>query len=318
MSLPTAISKSTIGFLQAHLCERGTSVAMYDYARAHSRTGTSIIFYNPNHPANRPRVVEKFRELFRLIPFSSMSEVEEKIESEQISYLYVIKYGYPDQYISSKVPTLVHSVFVYHPHGRYASVSEKIAYQNKGVWLPHVVNPLPLIGREAFRSRFGIPTEAYVYGRHGGKDTFSISYVKEAIVEIIDTLPAVWFVFVNTTPFCSHARVLFLDELITDAEKGEFISACDAMIHARVEGETFGLACAEFGISERMILTSPALSTDDNQHIFLGGDRVKIYRNKGELLNLIQKYPHNPPSTENPYKRFTADRVMPQFYRLLE
>ncbi len=276
-----------------------------------------MIFYNPAHPANRPRVVEKFRALFQLVPFASMAEVEVKIGEMKIQYLYVIKYGYPDQYISEKVPTLIHSVFAYHPHGRYAVVSEKIAHRKGGVWLPHIVVPLPLTGRKTFRSRHGIPAKAYVYGRHGGKDTFSIDYVKESISEAIESLPEVWFVFVNTDRFCTHPRILFLDELVTEAEKGEFVSGCDAMVHGRVEGETFGLACAEFGISERMVLTTPALSTDDNQHIFLGGDRVKVYRDKVEFLRLIRGYPHTPPSTENPYRKFTTEKIMPIFYRLL-
>ena len=46
-----------------------------------------------------------------------------------------------------------------------------------------------------------------------------------------------------------------LTTLCSDAEKSRFLYACDAMIHARADGETFGMAVAEFSVHNRPVLT---------------------------------------------------------------
>ncbi len=311
----------TIAFLSPQLCERGTTVALYDYALAHEKTGgISIILYSR---LTHKDILTKFQQAFQfVIQFQTMAEVEKLIAELNIDGLYVIKYGHFDQYFTEKIPCLIHSVFAYQPHGKYACVSKKIAEDHKAVWLPHIVSRLvseqeePL-QRKLFREKYQIPSDAYVYGRHGGYDTFSIDYVKQLISEEIDLHPNIWFVFLNTEKFTVHPRVLFLPATTSLSEKGSFLAGCDAMIHARKEGETFGLAVAEFGILNKPILTCPATITNDNAHILLGKDRVKIFTNREECQQLLWKIPHLVSSTDNPYLEFGEEKVMKIFYQTI-
>ena len=315
------------GFVSPHLCLRGTTTALYDYACANEDIcgNLSVIFYNPTHPANSPEIIEKFRVRFTLVEYRHFSEIERKIPELGIDYLYVIKYGTKNLEVSALVPTLVHSVFVYDPHGIYACVSKSIADKHGGKWLPHIVNPLPK-GRDDFRQKHGIPAHAYLYGRYGGADTFSIDYLREIIRTEIDLHPDFYFAFVNTNKFIEHPRVLFLPPLTTPEEKGSFVSGCDAMIHGRLEGETFGLAIAEFCLAGKPVVTCPAITTEDNEHLrFLTGSTSPIedtsfgivYRNREECSRKL--WTRHPPCSRdnNPYSQFNPESVMKIFWELL-
>lgn len=299
-----------VGFPQRHLCERGTTVALYDYAVANEEVcgNVSIIFYQPNHPYNSPGVVEKFKKRFTVMPYNHWSDIEGYISELGIDYLYIIKYGNNDGNTSAKVPCLVHAVFAWDPHGNYATVSRSLATAHGGKWLPHIVKPLPFSpdGRSTFRKRYNIPDSAYVYGRYGGKDTFSIEYTKEVIREDIDKYPNIWFVFVNTDKFIDRPRVLFLPTIVDPLEKGNYISACDAMVHGRIEGETFGLAIAEFVSGGKPVLSCRAVSGDDNEHIYLGKDWVYVYNGKEEFRKMVWSVPLLVPTTPNPYMEWCS------------
>lgn len=322
-------TRKIVGFPIDFMSERGGTVATYDYAVANEEIcgNKSIIFYQSSHPQNNPIVTEKFKKKFKnLISYDNYRDVEKYIISLNIDYLYILKYGFEDKYSfplplresNIKIPYLIHSIFVWSPHGVYASVSKQIAEENKGNWLPHIVNPLPFStnGREEFRKKHGIPNNAYVYGRHGGIYQFSIEYVKEIIKEDIDNYPNVWFVFVNTERFIDHPRVLFLPIIIDNLEKGNYINACDAMIHARLEGETFGLAVAEFISLGKPVLTCPAVTSRDNEHINLGKDWVTVFTNKEECRKMLWNT-LKVPNTENPYLEFSPEKVMQKFGKIL-
>ena len=48
-----------VAFFQPHLCLRGTTVAMYDYAYYNEKLlgNESIIFYDKDHQANHPMII---------------------------------------------------------------------------------------------------------------------------------------------------------------------------------------------------------------------------------------------------------------------
>jgi hypothetical protein len=309
-----------VGFLEHHLCLRGTTTALYDYACANVDVveNTSVILYQSDHPENNAEVIEKFRKRFQLLPYKNISELDSIITREGIQYLYVIKYGNIDAEISNKVPTLVHSVFAYQPHGKYATVSAELALENKADWLPHIVNPLNVSTEKkaAFRDELKIPQNAIVYGRYGGSTTFSIQYVKECIIEEIEHLKHVWFVFAGTVPFFKHPRVIFLEGIADLDEKATFVSGCDYMLHARTDGETFGLAVAEFATAGRPVLTTH--SQEYNDHIHLLGDRAIIYNDKENLRWLFHSLSHPKPfTTPDPYAFFTPKNMMKRFWAIL-
>ena len=51
-------------------------------------------------------------------------------------------------------------------------------------------------------------------------------------------------------------NVIHLEATSDEEAKSRFIRTCDAMLHARYSGETFGLAVAEFSVHNRPVLTS--------------------------------------------------------------
>jgi hypothetical protein len=68
----------TIAFLSPQLCERGTTVALYDYALAHEKAGgISIILYSR---LTHKDILIKFQQAFQfVIQFQTMAEVEKLI-----------------------------------------------------------------------------------------------------------------------------------------------------------------------------------------------------------------------------------------------
>ena len=64
-----------------------------------------------------------------------------------------------------------------------------------------------------------------------------------------------YFLFMNTDRFHYHPKIIYLDPTLDPIEKTKFINTCDAMIHARSNGETFGLAIAEFSLKNKPVIT---------------------------------------------------------------
>lgn len=319
-----------IGFFQHQLCLRGTTVALFDYVCGNEDIlkNKSFVFYIKNHPSNNPRIIKKFQDRLtdRLIPCDSFND--KYFMDKKIKVLYVIKYGTIDNEVSRRIPTLIHSVFAWQPHGdMYTCVSRNVATKNEGIWLPHIVNPLPKVSLKQipnFRIKFGIPEKAFVYGRYGGEDTFSIEYVKKCIRDNIDKLDNTYFLFCNTYNFIDHPRVIFISEISDAIDKAIFIDSCNCMIHARQEGETFGLAIAEFALRDKPVLTCRATITEDNEHIVHLRDRALIYSNEESLLNHLidmnKKDGRNKVewTSKNPYSLFNSERIMKFFNGLVK
>jgi hypothetical protein len=84
------------------------------------------------------------------------------------------------------------------------------------------------------------------------------------------------------------------------------------MIHARSDGETFGLSIAEFSIKNKPIITC---NCGDKEHIKLLGDKAVIYNSKEELLHIFKNITEiiNTRDDWNAYKLFTPLYVMNLF-----
>ena len=65
-------------------------------------------------------------------------------------------------------------------------------------------------------------------------------------------------------------------------EREVYLSACDAMLHSRWEGETFGLACAEFLIRKKPILTWS--ESRERNHFLMAENSVITFNNYSDLL----------------------------------
>ena len=59
----------------------------------------------------------------------------------------------------------------------------------------------------------------------------------------------------NIRKFYNHKKVIFIKGTFNQTQKVKFINSCNAMLHARSLGESFGLSCAEFAIKNKPIFT---------------------------------------------------------------
>jgi hypothetical protein len=68
--------------------------------------------------------------------------------------------------------------------------------------------------------------------------------------------------------------------------KRTFLNTCDAMIHGRQRGETLGMACLEFAMAGKPVLTyagSPELA-----HLEILGEAAVVYRDAQDLREYLE------------------------------
>ena len=312
-------SSLTIGFHTDQLSERGTEIALFDYAYFNEKLygNKSIIFYKKNSHVSHPNAIDRFHKTFECYAYSNFEEIEKYISEFNIKYLYNIKNDRPSKYQRVKnCINLNHAVFELEPHGeKYAAISEHLCetFNINVPVVPHMIN-IPKHD-ENMRKELGIPDSAIVFGRYGGFFQFDIVEAHYAIVEIMNRRDDVYFVFVNTHVFFQHQRIIYLDAIIDLHEKSKFINTCDAMIHARIDGETFGLAIGEFSTLNKPVITTFATCGLHNAHIKLLGDKAIIYKSTEELLSIFMNIEKIIASRSdwNAFKEYTPEKVMKQF-----
>jgi len=308
------VKKITIGFhASGHLCERGTDVAMYDYAYYNKMYGNeSIIFYYLNDPNNVNSVISKFKKEFEVIGYSDFSE----INNYSLDYFYNIKPVNNSNQLT-KFKNLSHIVF------KMVDTSNTLEYQNEIVspiapWvqgnthtqsIPHMIN-LPNHS-ENMRISLGIPENAIILGRHGGYGSFNIPFVYQSIISNLNE--NIYYIFVNTFPFYIHPKIIYLEPIIDLYEKVKFINTCDAMIHGREEGEVFSLSMGEFSYLNKPVITTQ--SNIDNGHYNLMKDYAIWYESKESLDFILQNISQLIKSRTdwNAYKEYSPENVMCKF-----
>ena len=305
--------KKVIGFhSDGHLCERGTEVALFDYAYYNQKINgfKSVIFYQINHPANNNSVIEKFKKEFEVIGYTSFEE----INNYQLEYFYNIKQT-NDYTQLTKFKNLSHVVFyiqkdILPKDNEIVAVISKHVSNNNVQIVPHMINLS--IHSENMKSFLGIPENAIVLGRHGGYDEFNITYVYESIIEILQSRNDIYFLFVNTRPFYKHSRIIYLDQIIDIHSKVKFINTCDAMIHARIDGESFGLAIGEFSSCNKPVITTYG---NYNNHIDILRERAIIYTSKDSLVFIFNNFTEIKKirTDWNCYAEYTPEKVMKIF-----
>ena len=176
--------------------------------------------------------------------------------------------------------------------------------------IPHIVD-LP-INHADLRSELQIPKDAIVFGRYGGIDEFNIDITHKAIKLCVNLYKNCYFLFMNTKKFYEHTRIIYLDKNLDLNFKVKFINTCDAMIHARQMGETFGLSIAEFSIKNKPIITC---NCGDLEHIKILGDKAILYNSTEELMNIFKniKTIINSRNNWNAYKLYCPDYVINLF-----
>jgi hypothetical protein len=275
---------------------RGTGKVPLDYALGlKNLLGHDVIFISSNLSKNEG--VPFLRQHFPVFLYDKKvgqnagGEVADSInaiiEREGVDFIQMLKAGENDGVAIKGCKSGVHCIFnMREPHGDvYASVSEHLAKKyGSNLFVPHIIKNFP--PTKNLRSEWGIPQDALVYGRHGGADTFDLPYVHQAIHQFLHERKDVYFVFLSTNKFIEHERVIFLPWVGDQQEIFNFVHSCDAMIHGRNAGETFGLAVGEFSVANKPVLTNA--NGYDTAHIDHLGDRALLYTNKSELMDLFR------------------------------
>jgi glycosyltransferase involved in cell wall biosynthesis len=239
-----------------------------------------------------------------------------------VNIFYNQKAGNFDGKLVPNIKNAVHSVFqFYQPHGDvYAYISKWLANQMGGPnqpYVPYIVDILKYDHNDNYREFFNIPNDATVFGYYGGPDSFNIDFAKKAVIDVARSNKNVYFLFMNSNPFCNEPNVLFLEGTTDFEKKIGFINTCDACIHARNGGESFGLTVAEFSSKNKPIITTSycTVALNDLAHLQMLGDKAVIYNNYDELVNILNNFNLLVDLSKdwNAYKEFSPENVMKQF-----
>jgi hypothetical protein len=306
-----------IAFHSNHLSISGSEVALFDYAYYNQKLlGNESVIVAKNNTIDDDGVVEKFNKNFKtVIRYNDFSEVEKLLDKNNIDIFYAIKSGEYDGIISPGRKTVIHAVFkAFQPHGKvYAYISEWLSKQmNYGLspWVPHMIDLPEESGN--FREQLNIPKDSIVFGRYGSYDTFDISFVHSAIKDILNRKKNVYFLFANTRQFYNHTNIIYLDTIADMNEKVKFINTCDALLHARGRGETFGLACGEFSVKNKPVFTY-GLSPEKN-HIEILKDKAILYNTESELFKKLDNFIPSPEKNWDAYsEKFNPSAIMQKF-----
>lgn len=309
------ISYLKILFHDNYLNIRGSSVAIRDYAFFLKQYHNIDAVISSSKGNSEPDIVKKIESEFEVRLWKNFSEIEDI--AGDCDYVYFIKSGEMDERICHRVPSLIHSVFNYNVrniHGhKYAVISPWLSKMSKNIipFVPHIVH-LPYIN-ENLRKQYSISDNCLVFGRYGGYTTFDIPFVKKVIEVLVNYIHAdIVFLFMNTAKFIDHPNVKFLKENSDPQYKRVFINTCDAMLHARLRGETFGLSCGEFSFCNKPVFTYGG--SPEKAHIDILGDQAIIYNDAEDLLNKIQNF--KVPSSKdkfNAYSIFSPEYVIKIF-----
>lgn len=320
----------TVLFHSYTLTVRGTEVALFDYGDFNERLlGNTSVMVFPREGVESEAAQRKFEGRFETYLYDTPEELAGIAERCGADLCYFIKKGTDDGVLVSGRKNAVHVVFQnLEPHGDvYAYVSEWLSRTaGKGAYpfVPHIVRH-PVNTQDNMRAELGIPQSADVYGVIGGVDSFKILSATNAVLDAIGSDPNKVFLFVNTRmpewfPWTKKrirkaleaGRLKYLKQITDFEEKERFINTCDAMIHARRRGETFGIALGEFDVRGKPLLVHYNPKTRDQGHYDILGDTPNYYRDKAEIANLLSV----PPKTlkhSGRYRRFFPEEVMPIF-----
>lgn len=295
---------------------RGTSVAVYDYALflEEKLNHECIIAHSKLNEGNDLNVINKFKKRFNVCSYEQFNEIDKIISKNNIDFLYLIKAGENDKKISSVIKNGIHAVFnrdISQVHGHvYAFVSEWLSQEcnNQIPYVPHMIN-LPVL-EENFKKELNIPKDAIVFGRYGGYDSFDISFVYNTIHDILNKRKDIYFLFCNTLQFIKHPQVIFTNSTTSLHNKVKFINTCDALLHARQRGETFGLTVLEFMSRNKPVFTYA--NSPEKNHYLLLKNKGYYYNNSNDLSSMLTNFTSHTVEYAN-IKEYFPDAVIKKF-----
>tara|TARA_B100000575_G_scaffold116144_1_gene92391 strand:+ start:3518 stop:4612 length:1095 start_codon:yes stop_codon:yes gene_type:complete len=251
-----------IGFYLGVMNFRGVVNSTFLYALYNEKIlkNKSIVFYDPSNKFNESEVVQKFKKKFKLVGVSQFKEIDELKNKYNLECIIVQKSGKKDLYYSKKIKTIIHAVYpqkLREIHGdRYAYISNWLSHKFSNSKVPAVPYIVQLDKtKQNLKKKLRIKSNQIVFGCHGGESSFDLKFVHNALIDVVNKRKDIVFLFLNINKFCNHPRIKFLKGTSDEVEKKKFINTCDAMIYGRSLGESFGLACAEFAVIDKPIIS---------------------------------------------------------------
>lgn len=314
-----------IAFHSNQLGVRGTEVALYDYALYNEEIlgNQSIIMSDNNADLS---ALHKFQARFKTLLYNDFKQqVPIWVDKLGVDVFYNQKSGQYDGKVVPNAKNIVHSVFqFYEPHGDvYAYISKWLANKMNGPtqpYVPYIVDILKYDHNENYREFFNIPKDATVFGYYGGPDSFNIEFARKAVVDVAKTNKNVYFLFMNSIPFCNESNVLFLEGTTDFHKKIGFINTCDACIHARNGGESFGLTVAEFSLKNKPVITTSysTVHLNDLAHLEMLGDKAITYQDYNSLIQILVNFKdiQDLDFDWNAYSMYNPQAVMQQFKQI--
>lgn len=290
---------------------RGSATSVYEYASAAEELlslSVHVILLKPDTRKDDPRLARttlalfarRFEGRFSVLPCcwpppsSAIDAILTKINATD---LYIQKSGADDGVLSRlpMVRNLVHAVFDGREQHGYAYARISPSVPGTAPVVPYIVPSASATGSD-LREELDLPRNATVFCRMGSEASFNIVFVHVAVIRVAAMRPDdVHFLLMNTRPFCNTrcpANIHHLPPISDTERKSSFIRTCDAMIHARAEGETFGLAIAEFTAHNRPVLTSSAHHDHGKARMHLDtlGTRGIYYHDEASLITQLLSF----------------------------
>lgn len=323
----------TVLFHSHSLTVRGTEVALFDYGDFNeSLLGNISVMVFPRKGVESEAARQRFEGRFQTYLYDTPEELAGIAERCGAELCYFIKKGHNDSLLVPGRKNAIHVVFQnLEPHGEaYAYVSEwlsKTAGKGAYPFVPHIIRH-PVNTKDDMRTELGISEAADVYGIIGGVDSFKILSATNAVLDAIEKSPDKVFLFVNTRmpawfPWTRRrirkalesGRLKYLNQITDFGEKERFINTCDAMLHARRRGETFGIALGEFDVRGKPLLVHYSPKTRDQGHYDILGETPNYYQSKAEIDRLLSADPRSL-KLSGRYRQFFPEKVMPIFEKV--
>lgn len=285
-----------IGFHVDSFSLRGVDQATYQYCllaeedlglevvvlRAHKRDSGWVSDY----------LGDTFRKRFYVVDYDGSEEgLRDVVNRERLEAVYVLSAGLGDKrFRCISVPVFRHSVFptsnLDPEKDNFCVISDWLSreYFNRQAKVVNHVIPERQTD-ECLRSELGIPRDALVLGTMGGKFNFNSRLTLAGLEKVMAKRRDLWLLSLNQVICLKGENIRVMEGTGCELKKARFINTCDFMMHGRVDGETFGIACGEFCKAGKPIIAWT--NTPQRAHI----DQFLIdrygYSNMQGLINLL-------------------------------
>lgn len=306
-------------------------MALYDYAHFFELLAGGVSYIASNDGgsmASKPKFEERFPgRVFILGGDTTFATLAEKLHMDAI---YTTQFDtafdfhlLPEQQATLRL--LVHGVFG-GIQGSHTTANAVISPSVPRAPCMPVVNYMVFANEShaaapSLRRELNIDESARVFCRHGGADTFSIPEARAAVCAHARAFPRDFFLLLTTSIVdCEMGlpNIVHLPKYVGLLYKARFLSSCDACVHARADGETFGLAVAECSLAGLPVITFAHPPAGADAHLRMQGSLAITYSSGSDLGKILASFNtsahrENAAAYRKIYEAYSPDAVMHEF-----